>query len=56
MPGQLLAALLPAARRAVVAGAGHVLISTHPADCAALLVRHLERAGTPPAMAGRRPQ
>jgi pimeloyl-ACP methyl ester carboxylesterase len=53
---EALAALLPIARRAVVAGAGHFLISTHPADCAQLLVQHLERAGTPPAMAGRRPE
>lgn len=47
-----LGALLPGARRAVVAGAGHFLISTHPAECAALLIGHLAPAGSAPATQG----
>ncbi len=42
---EALAAGLPQARQAVVAGAGHFLISSHPADCAALLAAHLGAAG-----------
>ncbi|MCZ8291911.1 MAG: alpha/beta hydrolase [Hylemonella sp.] len=38
---QALAAHLPQARAAVVAGASHFLISTHPQECAALLAAHL---------------
>jgi len=39
-----LGALLPVTRRAVVAGAGHFLTTTHPDDCAALIVEHVGRA------------
>lgn len=38
---QVLADHLPQARTAVVAGASHFLINTHPQDCAALLAAHL---------------
>lgn len=38
---QVLADHLPQARTAVVGGASHFLISTHPQDCAALLAAHL---------------
>ncbi|MCC5860170.1 MAG: alpha/beta hydrolase [Ectothiorhodospiraceae bacterium] len=40
----VLSALLPSAQCAVVADAGHFLISTHPAACAGLLTDHLEHA------------
>lgn len=39
-----LAARLPHARRATVAGAGHMLPVTHPAEVAALVADHLDRA------------
>ena len=38
---EVLAAQLPQVQPAVVAGASHFLISTHPQDCAALLGAHL---------------
>ncbi len=41
---EALATGLPRAQQAVVAGAGHFLISSHPADCAALLAAHLQAA------------
>ena len=41
-------ALLPRAHSAIVAGAGHFLISTHPEACAALLADHLELAAGAP--------
>ncbi|MEE4238509.1 MAG: hypothetical protein V2I51_17440, partial [Anderseniella sp.] len=37
----LLGSRLPRVQAEVVAGAGHFLISSHPADCAALLGQHL---------------
>ncbi len=40
----VLAAQLPQARAAVVAGASHFLITSHAADCAGLLAAHLDRA------------
>jgi pimeloyl-ACP methyl ester carboxylesterase len=40
---EVLAAQLPQARAAVVAGAGHFLITSHAADCAGLLAAHLDR-------------
>ena len=38
---EVLATHLPQVQPAVVAGASHFLISTHPQDCAALLGAHL---------------
>lgn len=49
-----LGALLPASRRAVVAGAGHFLTTTHPRDCARLIVEHLENCAPPPVRLSRR--
>jgi len=42
---QVLATHLPQVQPAVVAGASHFLISTHPQDCAALLAAHLQAQG-----------
>jgi pimeloyl-ACP methyl ester carboxylesterase len=38
-----LGGLLPSARRAVVAGAGHFLTTTHPSECAKLIFEHVEK-------------
>jgi pimeloyl-ACP methyl ester carboxylesterase len=45
---EALRARLPGVHHAVVAGAGHFLTSTHPADCAALLLDHLAAASAAP--------
>lgn len=45
---QSLAQVLPRAEPAVVADAGHFLISSHPAACAALLGDFLRRVASPP--------
>jgi pimeloyl-ACP methyl ester carboxylesterase len=49
---EALRALLPGLHHAIVGGAGHFLTSTHPEECAALLVDHLAAATAAPPTRG----